>query len=324
MKKTIFVLIVLAVCFGLLQFIEPREPEYLPVKNLTGIPEEVNAIIRNSCFDCHSTEINLEWYDELTPANFFVYNHIKNGRNALDFSQWDSLLPAKQNAKLYYSLNKILEGEMPLPSYTAIHKNAKLSDRDIQVLKEFLRTRTPRKARDSIQINEVNKQFSDFIGQQKSVSSEKIVQPTANGIAYIADYRSWKIISITDRFDNGTMRMIYGNEIAVKAIQERNINPWPSGAILAKAAWKQMTNPDGSLSPGEFVQVEFMIKDEKKYSQTAGWGWARWLGTELKPYGGKAVLTSECISCHKPLKENDFVFTKPLYLKNHQQQTKKK
>ncbi len=323
MKKTIFVLILLAVFVGFLQFIKPQEPEYVPVKNLTGIPEEVNSIIRNSCFNCHSTETNLEWYDKLTPANFFVYDHIKKGRNALDFSQWDSLATAKQNAKLYYSLNKILEEEMPLPSYTAVHKNAKLSDRDIQVLKGFLLTRTPRKPLDSIQMNEVNKQFSDFISQ-KPISSEKVVQPTANGIEYISDYRNWTVISITDRFDNGTMRMIYGNEIAVKAIQERNINPWPNGAILAKAAWKQMTNPDGSISMGEFLQVEFMIKDEKKYAQTAGWGWARWLGTEIKPYGGKAILTAECISCHKPLKENDFVFTKPLYLKKYQQQIKKK
>lgn len=323
MKKTIFVLIVLAICFGFLQFIKPQEPEYVAVKNLTGIPEEVNDIIRNSCFNCHSTETNLEWYDKLTPANFFVYDHIKKGRNALDFSQWDSLATAKQNAKLYYSLNKILEREMPLPSYTAIHKKAKLSDRDIQVLQEFLLTRTPRKPLDSIQINEVNKQFADFIGQ-KSTTSTKDVQPNANGIAYISDYRNWKLISITDRFDNGTMRMIYGNEIAVKAIQERTINPWPDGAILAKAAWKQMTNHDGSISTEEFVQVEFMIKDKKKYAQTAGWGWARWLGAELKPYGGKAILTAECISCHKPLKENDFVFTKPLYLKKYQQQINKK
>lgn len=321
MRKTIFVLILIVICFGFLQFIKPQEPEYVPTKNLTGIPAEVNAIIRNSCFNCHSTETNLEWYDKLTPANFFVYDHIQKGRHAMDFSKWDSLTPAQQNAKLYYSLNKILEGEMPLPSYTAVHKNAKLSDRNIQVFKEFLIARTPRKPLDSIQINGVNKQFSDFINQT-STASAKAVQPNANGIEYISDYRNWTVISITDRFDNGTMRMIYGNEIAVKAIQDRKINPWPNGAILAKAAWKQMTNLDGSISTGEFVQVEFMIKDEKKYPQTAGWGWARWLGTELKPYGGKAILTAECISCHKPLKENDFVFTKPFYLKNHQQQNK--
>lgn len=322
MKKMSFVLIALAICIGLLQFIKPQETEYTPVKKLTGIPEEVNSILRQSCFNCHSTETNLEWYDKITPANFLVYNHIKKGRNALNFSNWDSLSPAQQNAKLYYSLNKILEEEMPLPSYTAIHKNAKVSNKDIQVLKRFLIARTPRKTIDSIQINEVNKQFSDFINQNSMVP-EKNVEPAANGIEYISDYRNWTTISVTDRFDNETIRIIYGNEIAIKAIQERNIKPWPKGAILAKAAWKQMTNSDGSISTGEFIQVEFMIKDEKKYAQTAGWGWARWRGIELKPYGGKTILTTECTSCHKPMKENDFVFTKPFYLKNYQQKFKK-
>lgn len=318
MKKTSLVLILLAICVGLLQFVKPEEPKCMPVHNLTGIPEEVNSIIRNSCFNCHSTETNLEWYDKFTPANFFVYDHIRKGRNAMDFSKWDSLAPAQQNAKLYYALNKILEGEMPLPSYTAIHRNAELSARDIQVLKEFLLTRTPRKSIDSIQINEVNKQFSDFVNQE-SVSPKEVVQPAANGIEYISDYRNWKVISISDRFDNGTMRIIYGNDIAVKAIQNQTINPWPDGAILAKAAWKQLTNPDGNISTGEFVQVEFMIRSAKKYASTKGWGWARWRGMDLKPYGEKAIFAAECISCHQPMKSNDYVFTKPLYLKDYLQ-----
>lgn len=323
MKKTNLVLILLVICVWLLQFIKPEEPEYMPVGNLTGVPDEVNSIIRNSCFNCHSTETNLKWYDKFTPVNFFVYEHIRKGRKAMDFSKWDSLAPAQQNAKLYYSLNKILEGEMPLPSYTAIHSNAKLSDRDIQILKEFLLLRTPRKAIDSIQINEVTKQFSDVVSQHP-ISSKKNVQPTPNGIEYISDYRNWKVISISDRFDNGTMRLIYGNEVAVKAIQERNINPWPDGAILAKAAWKQQTNSDGSISTGEFVQVEFMIKDAKKYASTKGWGWARWRGMDLKPYGENAIFTAECIACHKPMKNNDYVFTKPFYLKDPLQKIKTK
>ena len=69
------------------------------------------------------------------------------------------------------------------------------------------------------------------------------------------------------------------------------------------------------IQPGEFIQVEFMIKDSKKYSATKGWGWARWKGTDLVPYGKEALFTTECISCHRPMKENDFVFTMPLHIK---------
>lgn len=313
MKKVLFVLIPLATSIALLQFIKPKKPIYVPIKDLDGVSDEVNSILRISCFDCHSTETDLAWYDNLTPANFLVYDHIRKGRQAIDFSKWDSLTPAKQNATLYYSINKILEGEMPLPSYTAIHTNAKLSDKDIEVFKCFLKTKSTRESPNSIQTNVFSEQSSDFHFSQFS-DSAKQVTPNANGIQYIPDYRNWTVISITDRFDNQTIRLIYGNDIAVKAIRERTINPWPNGSILAKAAWRQMSNDDGNISTGEFVQVEFMIKDEKKYTETAGWGWARWLGKELKPYGGKAILTSECISCHKPLKNNDFVFTKPFNL----------
>ncbi|SEK79664.1 cytochrome P460 family protein [Parapedobacter koreensis] len=323
MKKASIILILVTICIGLLQFIGPEEPEYQPVNDLTGIPQEVNAIIRSSCFDCHSTQTELRWYDKLTPANYIVSNHIAKGREALDFSTWDSLAPADQNTKLYYSLNKILQGEMPLFSYTAIHPNAKLSTDDIMTLKNFLITRTPRKPIDSIQIHESNQQFSDFVDGKMALSKQS-VQPAPNGIDYIPDYRNWKVISISDRFDNGTMRIIYGNDIAVKAIQNHATNPWPDGAIFAKTAWKQQANADGSITAGSFVQVEFMIKDTHKYAATNDWGWARWRGTDLKPYGGKALFTAECIACHQPMKNNDYVFTKPLYLKDYQQKTNKK
>lgn len=322
MKKTILVLFLLIAGVSLLQFLRPEEPGYKQVNDLAGLPNEVNAIIRNSCFDCHSSQTNLSWYDKLTPVNYFVYDHILEGRRTLDFSKWDTLTTPVQNNMLYYSLNKILEKEMPLASYTAIHQKAKLSDEDIQVLKNFILTRTPRKPTDSMQISEVNQQFSDFV-TSKMASARQSVQPAPNGIEYIADYRNWKVISISDRFDNGTMRIIYGNDIAVKAIQEHKINPYPNGAVLAKAAWKQQVNADGSISTGQFFQVEFMIKDTEKYSTTKGWGWARWRGTDLKPYGGKAVFTTECISCHKPVKNNDYVFTKPLHLKDYLQKINK-
>jgi hypothetical protein len=55
-----------------------------------------------------------------------------------------------------------------------------------------------------------------------------------------------------------------------------------------------------------------MIKDDKKYAGTAGWGWARWKGNELKPYGKTLTFTQECVNCHQPMKDNDFVFTPTL------------
>jgi len=114
MKKIRFVLLSIAVIIALIQLIRPEEPSNIPSSDLPGIPQEVNAILRSSCFDCHSSQTNLRWYDRLTPVNYFVNDHVARGREALDFSNWNQLAPAVQNAKLYYSLNKILWGQMQM------------------------------------------------------------------------------------------------------------------------------------------------------------------------------------------------------------------
>ncbi|HHB12034.1 MAG TPA: cytochrome P460, partial [Chromatiales bacterium] len=64
--------------------------------------------------------------------------------------------------------------------------------------------------------------------------------------------------------------------------------------------------------PGKFVHAEFMIKDSKKWADHGGWGFARWLGQEQKPYGKDASFANECFNCHKPVKDNDYVFTHPI------------
>ncbi|WP_291143955.1 cytochrome P460 family protein [Flavobacterium sp. UBA7680] len=314
MKKGLKIFAILLVAFIALQFWKPEEIEYsTPTKDLTNVPAEVNTILRNSCFDCHSNTVNLAWFDKITPANFIVASHITDGRKALNFSDWDKLEKPKQSATLFYAFNKILSGEMPLKSYTALHPSAKLDDRSISVLKNYLATIAVRKPNQEILPVAAPKDVEKVLPNKKITDYSK-VKPTLNNISYIPDFRNWKAVSTSDRFDNGSMRIIYGNEIAVKAIAEHQTNPWPDGAIFAKTAWKQKTEADGTISAGAFIQVEFMIKDAKKYAATKGWGWARWKGNDLKPYGDNANFDQECISCHNPVKNNDYVFTTPLHL----------
>jgi len=298
--------------FLLIQFFRPENiNDGKPTKDLVNVPKEVNMILRNSCFDCHSLEANLRWYDKITPANFLVNSHIKEGREALDFSKWNSWPKPQQNSTIYYVINKVLSGEMPIPSYAAVHSSAKLNEHQIEILKNYALSLSPRKVSDGSQINSAEKQYNSWInGELKHPT----VKPSPNGLQYIPDYRNWKAISTTNRFDNGTMRIIFGNDIVVKAIHEKNTNPWPDGTSFAKTAWKQRVNNDGSISTGEFIQVELMVKDAKKYEKTKGWAWGRWKGNDLKPYGETPDFDKECIECHKPMENRDYVFTAPLYL----------
>lgn len=140
--------------------------------------------------------------------------------------------------------------------------------------------------------------------------------PAPNGITLPEGYKDWRVIGIADRTDNHTMRAILGNDAAVAAAREGRTKPWPDGAILAKVAWKTTTHPHWSTArvPGEFVQAEFMIKDAKKYAATGGWGFARWKGMDQKPYGQDAKFVQECFACHTPVKEQDYVFTRPVVM----------
>ena len=137
--------------------------------------------------------------------------------------------------------------------------------------------------------------------------------PTANGINLPDGYKDWPVISVSHRDDNNTLRAILGNDIAIKAARAGKINPWPDGSILGKLVWKDTTHEkwQKAIVPGEFVHAEFMIKDSAKYSSTGGWGFARWKGLDQKPYGADASFVQECFGCHTPVKDNDYVFTRP-------------
>jgi hypothetical protein len=138
------------------------------------------------------------------------------------------------------------------------------------------------------------------------------VPPEFNGFPFDPNFETWKPISTTDRGDNHTFRFILGNEIAVKAAQSGNILPWPDGAEFAKIAWQQEPGSDGLIRPGKFVQVELMLKDAKRYKDTEDWGWGRWRGLDLKPYGTDARFVNECTGCHQPVRGNDYVYTLPI------------
>jgi hypothetical protein len=142
------------------------------------------------------------------------------------------------------------------------------------------------------------------------------IPASPNGIDFPADYRDWRVISVSHRTDHHSMRVILGNDIAIAAARDNRINPWPDGAALAKVVWKEGPEADWApaIAPKEFIHVEFMFKDAKEWADTGGWGYARWVGEELKPYGKDTGFTQECVACHTPVKDRDWVYTTPAFM----------
>jgi len=140
------------------------------------------------------------------------------------------------------------------------------------------------------------------------------------GVKIPAGYRDWKLIAVdhllvADRVDQ--LRAQLGNDIAIKAFKEGKV-PFPDGSIIAAIHWTRVPSEDnnkvlagpfpGALSfvVGSPVNVQFMVKDSKKYAATGGWGFADF--KDGKP--GDKALHETCFACHTPAKDRDYVFTR--------------
>lgn len=306
-KRILQGILFLSVCMITLQFIQPNL-ENPPVISDIKAPNEVKAILRRSCFDCHSNETKLRWFDRISPVSWKIAEHIENARSAFNFSEWDHLTAARQKDILWEGVNHAILGFMPLKEYTTMHPSARLSDEDITVLKNYVSGFVDLKRYDSTKTKETFNQFDQWL---KGIDQQR--KPVAaNGVEHDPDYKNWQAISTTDAFANGTLRVIFGNAIAVKAIREKNTKHWPNGTTFAKVQWDQLPDEEGNIHTGKFNQIEYMIKDDKKYASTEGWGWARFKTLQLIPDGKNASLANECINCHRPVKDDDFVFTFPI------------
>jgi hypothetical protein len=133
------ILIGLVIVLIVMQFIRPernlsKATTANDITALYAVPENVEQILKRSCNDCHSNYTNYPSYANIQPMGFWLQHHINEGKEHLNFSEFGSYEKKKQAHKLEETVEMIEEGEMPLGSYTAIHKEAKLSKEDAQVL----------------------------------------------------------------------------------------------------------------------------------------------------------------------------------------------
>jgi hypothetical protein len=295
--------IMVIVIFVGLQISSPKI-ENPPVTSEIALPDDVKQILKRACYDCHSNESKVKWFDKIAPASFLVAHDIDEARARFNFSEWDKNPAAVQELLLWEMVNAVEQEKMPLKRYQLAHSGGKVSESELAVLKRYVNTLSGRHKVDTARIVAQTTVNQVVYSQNTPVS--------LNGIPYSADYKNWKIISVTDKFDGGSMRIVYGNDIMVKAIKDRQL-PFPDGARIVKVVWgKQVEDADGNVLPGNFQNAQFMIKDSKKYSGTEGWGFAKFDGLALKPAGKTILFEQTCSNCHRLLApENDFVFNIP-------------
>lgn len=307
-RKTGIVVTILAIAFAGLQVIQ-RPVENPPTDHPLQAPKPVVAILQRACYDCHSNRTQLRWYDKIAPASWLVKDHVNEGRSRFNFSTWDTLSPVDQAGRIWEMVNMALTGKMPLGSYTAMHPETKLSDKDIDILKDYAASLSPAKYHDTTVINEADKEYATFAaGNKINVKGLE----AANGVAYIPDFQHWQVISNTDRFDLHSLRVVYANDILVKAIEQNDIHPFPQGATIVKAVWNSIEESNGDIRPGSLNSIQIMTKDDKRFPDSKGWGFAKFNGYNLKPFGATPLFNTTCFNCHKITDKQDYVFNLPL------------
>jgi len=139
LKKKSKTLLYVLISIILIQFI-PINRNNPPVDNnlVISTPKDVEVILKNSCYDCHSNETVWPVYSYIAPISWLVAKDVKNGREELNFSEWNKLDDSKMEKKKEEIIEEISRDTMPLPIYLITHPSAKLSENDKLLLKNWL------------------------------------------------------------------------------------------------------------------------------------------------------------------------------------------
>ncbi|MBL1213887.1 MAG: heme-binding domain-containing protein [Ignavibacteriae bacterium] len=136
-KKIIkYSIIGLTIIFIAIQFI-PVDRHNPPITGEITAPSEVKNILQRSCYDCHSNQTDWHFYSYIAPVSWLVTNDVNEGREELNFSEWNKYDSKKQNKKINEIYEEIAEGKMPMKIYLITHPSADLTKNEKQVIKDW-------------------------------------------------------------------------------------------------------------------------------------------------------------------------------------------
>lgn len=139
MIKKIFIGLLIALVA--IQFVKPSKNVSgntdKDISTLYPMPDSVKQIVTKACADCHSNKTVYPWYASIQPLGFWLDHHVDEGKREINFNEFASYRIGKQNHKLKEVIEQIKEEEMPLASYTLIHKDAKLTEAEKATLVQW-------------------------------------------------------------------------------------------------------------------------------------------------------------------------------------------
>lgn len=131
--------IILVVSFLAIQFVRPARTNPAVDESQTifaraQMTPPAAAIFNRSCADCHSNKTVWPWYTNVAPVSWFIVNHVNEGRQHLNLSEWGKLDRDRQSKKLQQICDEVSDGGMPLSTYTPLHPGSKPTAADVKAL----------------------------------------------------------------------------------------------------------------------------------------------------------------------------------------------
>jgi hypothetical protein len=142
-KRTLLYIFGAVLLVGIAVQLVPVERGNPAIETEIVVPVEVRAVLRESCYDCHSNETVWPWYSQVAPASWQVAHDVEEGREHLNFSTWNRYDEREQHHKVEEIWEEIEKGKMPLPKYLRLHPNARLTPEDLATLEGWVRSIVP-------------------------------------------------------------------------------------------------------------------------------------------------------------------------------------
>ena len=132
MRRIRKILLALLVLFLVIQFSRPAHNTTKQVlatdfNRLFVVPDTMQAVLQNACYDCHSNNTLYPWYSNIQPIAWIIARDIKKGKEQLNFSDFGSYGSRRQISKLKEIANQVKDDEMPITAYKLMHIKARLS-----------------------------------------------------------------------------------------------------------------------------------------------------------------------------------------------------
>jgi len=134
MKRTLLIFFIVFLAMQLIQTEKVNTPTNKELQ--MKLPDDIRAIFKPACFDCHTNSTNWPWYSNIAPFSWIIDSHVMNGRKALNFSIWETYNEEKKEEKMR-AIFRTVYASMPLQSYIKGHEEADLTREQRTLIRDW-------------------------------------------------------------------------------------------------------------------------------------------------------------------------------------------